>query len=193
MALCLTHAGAGYLVYEAMRPAGPHRVGLLATAIVLANAPDLDFLPGLLMGTPTVFHRGLTHSLAGVVMVALGAWWCARWARPPEWSAVRMARFAAVAFASHLLVDYFTVDAVPPYGARFLWPVSEAYLHAPVQAFAEIIVDRSGSAAFLASLWGPGTRQVWIRETMTALAFVVAGGLVGLRHGRRRPSLALPS
>jgi hypothetical protein len=104
-----------------------------------------------------------------------------------------MAAFAAVAFASHLLVDYFTVDAVPPYGARFLWPLSHAYLHAPVQAFGEIVVDRSGSVAFLASLWGPGTRQVWMREVTTALAFVVAGGLVGLRQGRRRPSPALPS
>ena len=46
MALCLAHATAGYLAYEALRPAGPHRLDLLAGAVLLANAPDLDFLPG---------------------------------------------------------------------------------------------------------------------------------------------------
>jgi hypothetical protein len=45
MALCLAHAAAGYLAYEAFRPAGPHRPWLLAGAVLLANAPDLDFLP----------------------------------------------------------------------------------------------------------------------------------------------------
>ena len=50
MALCLAHATAGYLAYEALRPAGPHRPGLLAGAVLLANAPDLDFVPGLVVG-----------------------------------------------------------------------------------------------------------------------------------------------
>ena len=50
MALCLAHATAGYLVYEALRPSGPHRPALLAGAVLMANAPDLDFLPGILIG-----------------------------------------------------------------------------------------------------------------------------------------------
>jgi len=193
MALCLTHAGAGYLVYEAMRPAGRHRVGLLATAVVLANAPDLDFLPGLVTGAPTVFHRGFTHTVAGVALVGLAAWWCARRVRPREWSPARTAVFASLAFGSHLLVDYFTVDGVAPYGARFLWPFSDAHLHAPVQAFGEIIVDRSGTPAFLASLWAPHTYQAWAREVLTGLVFFLVGGAARVRQGRRRTSRALPS
>jgi membrane-bound metal-dependent hydrolase YbcI (DUF457 family) len=192
MALCLTHAGAGYLVYEAMRPSGPHRVGLLVGAIVLANAPDLDFLPGLAMGAPTAFHRGPTHSLMGVAVVALAAWWWARRAGPPQWRASWTATFAAVAFGSHLLIDYFTVDAVAPHGARFLWPLSDAHLHAPVPVFGEIVVDRTGSRAFVASLWAPGTGAAWGREVASALVFLAAGGLAGLRHGRRA-AVALPS
>jgi membrane-bound metal-dependent hydrolase YbcI (DUF457 family) len=193
MALCLTHAGAGYLVYEAMRPAGPHRPGLLVTAVVLANAPDLDFLPGLLIGAPTVFHRGPTHSLAGVALVALVAWWCARRVGPPEWGAARAAAFATVAYASHLLVDYFSADAMPPHGARFLWPLSSAHLHTPWPVFVEIVVDRSSSRAFFGSLWGPGTGPVWAGEATSALVLLGLGGLIGLRQERRRSSVALPS
>jgi hypothetical protein len=81
---------------------------------------------------------------------------------------------------------------VAPYGARFLWPLSAAYLHAPVPVFGEIVVDRTGSMAFVASLWAPGTRQAWGREVASALLFLAAGGVAGLRRGRR-PSVALPS
>ena len=69
MALCLAHAAAGYLAYEALRPAGRQRAGLLATAVLFANAPDLDFLHGLAVGDPTVFHRGATHTVVAAALV----------------------------------------------------------------------------------------------------------------------------
>src|SRR5262249_42649412 len=49
MALCFAHTAAGYLAYEAVRPASAHRPGLLAAAVLLANGPDLDFVPGVLL------------------------------------------------------------------------------------------------------------------------------------------------
>src|SRR5262245_9261126 len=130
MALCLAHATGGYLVYEAARPSGPHRPGLLAAAVVLGNAPDFDFLPGVLIGHPGVFHRGVTHTLAAVVVVALVtgvvAWW-----RRDATLARRAATFAGAAYGSHLVLDFFTVDVVPPHGAQFLWPFSSAYYLSP--------------------------------------------------------------
>src|SRR5262249_60229677 len=78
MALCLAHATAGYLAYEALRPTGPHRPALLAGALVMANAPDLDFLPGLLTGAPMAYHRGVTHTLGALVVVSVAAWAVAR-------------------------------------------------------------------------------------------------------------------
>src|SRR5262249_62205716 len=78
MALCLAHATAGYLVYEALRPAGPHRPALLAGALLVANAPDLDFLPGLLVGAPAAYHRGLTHTAGALAVVSVAAWIPAR-------------------------------------------------------------------------------------------------------------------
>src|SRR5262245_10247384 len=129
MALCLAHATAGYLAYEALRPAGPHRPWLLAGAVLLANAPDLDFLPGLAVGDPNAFHRGMTHTIGAAALVATAVWVVARWrrARRPQW----WAAFAAAAYGSHLLVDWMTVDVIPPRGIQLLWPFSDRWLHAP--------------------------------------------------------------
>src|SRR5579875_1342888 len=107
MALPVGHAAAGYLAYEAVRPAGRHRAGWLATALLLANAPDLDYLPGLLVGHPDAWHRGVTHSLAA----ARGL---------PG----RLALGAALAWASHLLLDFVTQNALPPRGIPLFSPWS---------------------------------------------------------------------
>lgn len=172
MALCLAHATAGYLAYEALRPTGPHRPALLAGALVMANAPDLDFLPGLLIGEPVAYHRGVTHTLGALVVVALTAWAVARLLRSRRawWWGLA----AGAAYGSHLLVDCLTVDAIPPYGIQVLWPLTDAWLHAPFSLFGEIIVDQSGRAAFLHSLLTPTALVVWGREVSLILAAVAA-------------------
>jgi membrane-bound metal-dependent hydrolase YbcI (DUF457 family) len=172
MALCLAHATAGYLAYEALRPTGPHRPALLAGALVMANAPDLDFLPGLLAGAPVAYHRGVTHTLGALVVVSLTAWAVARLLR--SGSAWWWGLAAGAAYGSHLLVDCLTVDAIPPYGIQLLWPLTDAWLHAPFSLFGEIIVDQSGRAAFLHSLLTPTALVVWGREVGLALAAVAA-------------------
>jgi membrane-bound metal-dependent hydrolase YbcI (DUF457 family) len=172
MALCLAHATAGYLAYEALRPAGPHRPWLLAGALVLANAPDLDFLPGLALGDPGAYHRGVTHTLGAALVVAAAIGLAARWRgalRPWWWAA-----FAGVAYASHLLVDWVTVDVVPPPGIQLLWPFTDRWLHAPFDLLGEIVIDRSGRLAFVRSLFTPVALLAWAREVAVALAVVAA-------------------
>lgn len=173
MALCVAHATAGYLAYEALRPAGRHRPGLLATAVVLANAPDLDFLPGILVGAPTLYHRGVTHTLGAALAVAVGAWLLARagWLRgatPGFWCG-----FAGAAWATHLVVDWITVDVVPPFGARFLWPFVHQHLHAPVTVLGEIVVDPRSRLGFVASILAPAALLAWGREVLLAITVVV--------------------
>ena len=176
MALCCSHTAAGYVAYEAVRPPGPHRPGLLVTAVALANAPDVDFLPGILVGHPGAFHRGVTHTLAAAIVVALAAWLVGR-LRDPGWSP-RVALWAGAIYVSHLLVDYFTVDSRGPGGGRFLWPLSDAYWISPVTPLHEIVIDRSGRAAFFRSLTAPETRGVWIEEISILLGVVAAVHLV---------------
>jgi len=58
MALCFAHTAAGHPAHEAVRPEGRHRPALLIAAVALVNPPDLDFLPGLLVGQPGAYHEG---------------------------------------------------------------------------------------------------------------------------------------
>lgn len=170
MALCLAHAAAGYLAYEALRPPGWHRPRLLVTAVLVANAPDLDFLPGLVAGDPTAFHRGVTHTMAAAALVGVAAWCWAR-ARRPE-RADRVAAIVGVAYSSHLLLDWMTVDAVLPAGIRLLWPVSHVWSHAPWSLLGEIIVDSTSRGGFVRSLFTAVAVETWAREVGVFLATV---------------------
>src|SRR5438105_8883139 len=164
MALCFAHAAAGYLVYEALRPAGAHRPGLLAAAVAVANAPDLDFVPGLVLGHPAAYHRGVTHTVAAVVVVAAIAGMAVRWRGGGPGRARRVAGWMAALWASHLVLDYFTSNVVPPSGARFFWPFSDRYWIAPVPLLPEIVIDSAGRAQFLASIFNGGAIAVWLGE-----------------------------
>ena len=39
--------------------------------VLFANAPDLDFVPGILLGDPGAYHHGISHSLGFALMVAV--------------------------------------------------------------------------------------------------------------------------
>ena len=182
MALCLAHAAAGYLVYEALRPAGRHEMALLATAVVAANLPDADFLPGLAIGHATAFHRGFTHTLAAAIVATAVVWVIAKWGR--RWGRARrpaaLASVAGAAYLTHLLLDWMTVDAVPPPGIQLFWPFSDAWMHAPWNVLGEIIVDSGSRVGFVQSLLTPAAVQAWTRE-IGVLAAAVA--LVHLARG----------
>lgn len=101
---------------------GP-RADLVLFAAV-AVAADLDFIPGLISGDMTYWHHGFSHSLGaallcGLIMAYIGhkrggqAWWWA-WAGFMVWG-------------SHVLVDYLTLDTLPPHGVPLLWPLSGEY------------------------------------------------------------------
>ncbi len=106
----------------------------LLLAMMIANAPDLDFLPGLLIGDPNRFHHGPTHSLAAVLIVAgiaaCGAALGARWPLRGKIEARAVAGTAIMVGAlwfSHILLDLFTEDLFGPFGVPLLWPFSDRY------------------------------------------------------------------
>ena len=183
MALCLAHAAAGYLAYEALRPAGRHEMGLLVTAVVAANLPDADFLPGLAIGHATAFHRVFTHTLAAAIVATALVWVIARWRRAMRPAA--LASVAGAAYLTHLLLDWMTVDAVPPPGIQLFWPFSDAWMHAPWSVLGEIIVDSGSRVGFVQSLLTPAALQAWTREVgvlAAAVALVhLARGVFGAR------------
>jgi membrane-bound metal-dependent hydrolase YbcI (DUF457 family) len=176
MALCFAHAAAGYLAYEIARPEGHHRPALLTAAVALASAPDLDFLPGLLVGQPGAYHRGVTHTVGAAVLAAMVAFVLARrYGRARPWA---VTTWVGAVWTSHLFLDSISADAVAPHGGRFLWPLSQAYLIAPVTLLPEIVIDGSGRAEFFASLVERHTWVAWASDLGMLVAALVSVALV---------------
>ena len=187
MALCFTHTAAGYLGYEMIRPSAEHHPGLLAAAVTLANAADFDFVPGVLLGHPAEFHRGVTHTVLAAVVVAIAIALVVRLTGRPRGAWLRAGTWAGAVYASHLVLDYFTADIVVPSGVALFWPFSDAYYISPVTVLGEIIIDPSGRTAFVKSLFTPDTIRVWAVEITVFLVTVC--GVQAFRAWRLRSPL----
>lgn len=102
---------------------------LLVLAVVMANAADLDFLPGLFVGMPALYHHGITHSLGCAVLTSLaGALVLRRFGA----SFGVAFRIALIAYASHLALDLVGPDSRPPSGIPLFWPLSDRHFISPV-------------------------------------------------------------
>ncbi|KLJ01013.1 metal-dependent hydrolase [Luteimonas sp. FCS-9] len=118
----LTQIVLGASVAAAVVPAAHRRAALLAGA-ALGTLPDLDGIPIALMTDDPVLrmtlHRGITHSLLVLPLVAAALWWAFRRygngrvaASPARW-------FWAIQLA---LVTHPLLDAFTAYGTQLLWP-----------------------------------------------------------------------
>ena len=70
MPLPLLHSVAGYTVYHTAKKEDDWK--LAVSCMALANAADLDFIPGILVGNPDLFHHSFTHSFTAAAAVGLG-------------------------------------------------------------------------------------------------------------------------
>ncbi len=104
----------------------------LGYVVIIANAADLDFLPGWIIGDMNRYHHGISHSIGAAVILAI---FCAIAAKLIDLDAKRVFFVTALVYFSHLLGDYLGVDRSEPYGAPFLWPISSEYYLSPVQIF----------------------------------------------------------
>lgn len=138
------HSLTGYIIYRATaQPLGLKRWQLLGLSLLAANAADLDFIPGFLVGYPNRYHNGVTHSISfAVLWGVVCSFWLASTKKAP--AARTFALFFSL-YASHLILDSLG-HAVP-----LLWPLSEAHYIAPFAFWLDIYRENS-SGAFLASL-----------------------------------------
>jgi inner membrane protein len=126
MATPIGHALAGYAVYLAGTSLKSRRTILFWLCLLMAIAPDFDFIPGILQGQPNLYHQGLSHSLgAGLLVSVAAALIISKGAMWKNWSLL------FVAYASHLALDFFAPDGRPPYGQPLFWPISNEYYFAP--------------------------------------------------------------
>lgn len=127
MSLPVLHSFAGYSSYRAARKGGMFsNYPLLILCVIAANLPDLDFVPGVILGEAASFHRGFSHSLGACLIFSAVA--CFLWCfwRPAE--AKTVFRLAFASYGSHLLLDYFSCS---PKGTMLMWPLSDAAFYSP--------------------------------------------------------------
>lgn len=92
----------------------------------VACVPDLDVLPGLVVGNMAQFHHGASHSLAVAAIFAIaGSLLLGR----KEWKySLELLLLFFLLYASHAILDFFTFDRAPPYGVPLFWPwIRESY------------------------------------------------------------------
>jgi len=104
----------------------------LGYIVAVANAADLDFVPGWFIGDMNRYHHGISHSIGAAIIFA---GFSAFAARLMNLMAKRVFIITVLVYFSHLFGDYLGVDRSEPYGAPFLWPISSEYYLSPVQIF----------------------------------------------------------
>ncbi|TAN36171.1 MAG: metal-dependent hydrolase [Verrucomicrobia bacterium] len=100
--------------------------GSLLTTVIAANACDLDYLPGLLIGAPNSMHRWLGHTALWAALAGIIIWLL--WRRlAPRLPRGALPVLLAVAL-SHIVADYFDEDTRAPFGILALWPFYDGFL-----------------------------------------------------------------
>lgn len=174
----LTQIALGACVAAVCVPAGHRRKALLAGAM-LGTVPDLDTLPLLLVDDPVarmVWHRGFSHSLLVLPLLAGLLWW---WLRS-RWQPVREAPrhwFWAIqlALVTHPLLDAFTI-----YGTQLLWPLPVP----PIMWSSLFIIDPGYSiwlllAVVAAAMLGPRpAARTWLVAGLSLSSVYLAWSLV---------------
>ena len=144
----------------------------------LAAAPDLDLFY-------RHFHRTATHSVTAValtfIIVAAVTGKVTRW---------RTATVCALAYASHLLLDWLGTDWSPPRGIQLLWPFSRRWFISGADLFRQtttrhlftmpIIVQNLVTVAQEVAILLPIVVVLWLVRIKTAPRF--AAKLSGRHH-----------
>ena len=145
------HSIIGFALYRvSARPNEPFGWRKLALYLFAANAPDLDFIPGLLLGEPDRFHHGASHSIAFAVLFAIvfGLLGHIMKMDSVQWSSPILFGL----YLSHLGLDCLSIDTSAPYGMPLFWLVSHTYYKAAI-GFLPDIRRSNSSAYFFASLF----------------------------------------
>lgn len=144
--------------------------------VFLANLPDADFLPGIILGFPNFYHHGIFHSLGAALAVAAAMGWISFQKKRHFW---QLSAITFLIFYSHLLLDFFSKDFAAPYGLPLFWPFLNKYYISAHPIFLNITrSDRSVN--FFSSLLNRHNLEAALREIL------LLGGLVLLVEIARR-------
>lgn len=182
------HSLAGFAISLAAGERAVRHPWLAAGALVaLANMPDLDFLPGYLIGVPRAYHWGPAHSIAAALLAGLVAGFVAR-----ALSGRFLPFFAlgSAAYGSHLLLDYLLGPGPVSVGLQLFWPISAERFIAPVAVFQMFpaTLDDIGPlrALFSRAVLPLMARELAILAPVCAVAWLLRRRLLWPGRNRRR-------
>jgi LexA-binding, inner membrane-associated putative hydrolase len=125
------HSLAGYVIYAIhFKTLRPENYRNLLIFIFIANAPDLDFLPGILIGKPNLYHHGISHSLGTAVIFSLFSSFIFQADHCK--SSFKTFYVYLSLYASHLILDLLCLDGRPPSGIPIFWPLISNYFTIPI-------------------------------------------------------------
>lgn len=187
MATPIGHALAGYAVSGFDRETrGREQLYLSLACIFAAIAPDLDVLPGLLVGRPVLFHGDVAHSLGLGLVVSLiiaGVFY------GRGHSFAKVFALCGISYASHLFLDMLGPDNRAPYGIPALWPLSTARFLSPVPVL--MGMHHAGTTAastldFIKGVLDPYNLAAVAVEAVLIAPFILVGRWYGRESLRRR-------
>ncbi|MER3445440.1 MAG: hypothetical protein C4291_00775 [Candidatus Dadabacteria bacterium] len=165
------HSIAGYVIYRAAsEDASRLEWRRLFLYCICSNLPDLDFIPGFLLGAPNKFHHGVSHSLG--FAFGFGFYMSLILLFVKDQSILRSFIIFFGLYFSHVLLDLLSYDSSPPYGVPVLWPITDNYYISPISVFSDIERDRA-SEAFIRSLFSLHNFLAILIETVILLPLVI--------------------
>ncbi len=190
MPTSIAHAFGGLAAAEgAPRPRGWSRAGILLFCAIVANLPDADFLPGLLLGDAGRFHRHGTHSLLAALLLALGCALWLRWRRGADrgdggdrGDAARFGALAFLVYASHLALDMLVTQPTATSGVPLFWPIVPTryyvalQLPRPLAFLLDLDFDKHG--AFFHELFSAHGAEVFLGHALLFAPLPVVAWLV---------------
>jgi inner membrane protein len=141
-------------------------VYLIFLVIFVSNLPDLDFLPGIVLGEPNRYHHGITHSFGFVVILSIFLYFLLKGKRYTKTNVVTIWFFSLSSL--HVFLDFFAKDTTVPYGEPLFWPIWRSYSYFPYSIFLDIR-RANDSFQFFPSLFSYHNFQAILIEILFAI------------------------
>lgn len=153
------------------------RIGRTAVVAVTAGAlaPDLDNLVGLWDQFAAIkYHRGLTHSVFGGVLLALlVAWPIYRWgARKRYWDLVGLVYLG--------ILVHIGLDIITPFGTKVLYPLSSTPFSWELAFVIDPLLTMAVAFPLLVAWWRPR-----LASRAVGIGLIAAIAYLGLAAGAR--------
>jgi len=150
----------------------PKSFPVLVLYIFIANVPDLDFIPGIIIGKPNLYHHGISHSLGMAMLVA--ALVTPLLKRVLKTSLIKEYLFIVSLYLSHLILDLIAYDGRPPYGIPIFWPLSDTYFMLPIlPPVKHSKLDHATTAQFFTDVFSVHNLYVMGLELILTLPFIL--------------------